>query len=104
MLTMKNSNIENLLLLPKNFQLTDVQRPYIDRLLDKSPVFGRLLAIEEQIQPLLRDMETEGLTLSAAWFMEGLMLLRHQQSQYEQEIRSLVGTNEIFTNDYEPIK
>ena len=51
MLSMKNSNIENLLLLPKNFQLTDVQGPYIDRLLDKSPVFGRLLAIEEQIRP-----------------------------------------------------
>lgn len=48
MLTMKNSNIENLLLLPKNFQLTDVQGPYIDRLLDKSPVFSRLLVIEEK--------------------------------------------------------
>ena len=104
MLSMKNSNIENLLLLPKNFQLTDVQGPYIDRLLDKSPVFSRLLVIEEKIQPLLRDMETEGLTISAAWFTEGLMLLRHQQGEYEQEIRSLVGTKDIFTNDYEPIK
>lgn len=104
MITMKNSNIENLLLLPKSFQLTDRQGLYVDRLLAKSPVFSRLLSIEEKIQPVLRDMEMEGLTLSETWFTLGLNPFRALQLEYEQEIQNCLGASGIFTDNYEPIK
>src|SRR5699024_6943652 len=65
----------------------------VERLLRSHPVFSRLYQLEKAIQPVLTNMEEQGLIVSKNWFTTGLQEKRNQLAQAGKEINGLIGSS-----------
>lgn len=84
----KNSDLNNLFLLPKNFPKIEEFPEKIKLLQEKSAIYAKLMALEQEIQPILQKIESTGIEISNDWFDVGLLEQRANLVKIQSEIES----------------
>lgn len=85
------TSIRNLLLLPESYSINK-HMVQVEKLLKDHPIFSRLYQLEKAIQPVLTNVEEQGLVVSRDWFTTGLQEKRNQLAQAGREINELIGS------------
>lgn len=84
----KNSDLNNLFLLPKNFLKIEEFPEKIKLLQEKSAIYAKLMALEQEIQPILQKIESTGIEIANDWFDVGLLEQRANLVKIQSEIES----------------
>lgn len=84
----KNSDLNNLFLLPKNFPKIEEFPEKIKLLQEKSAIYAKLMALEQEIQPILQKIESTGIEIANDWFDVGLLEQRANLVKIQSEIES----------------
>ena len=84
----KNSDLNNLFLLPKNFPKIEEFPEKIKLLQEKSAIYAKLMALEQEIQPILQKIESTGIEIANDWFDVGLLEQRANLEKIQSEIES----------------
>jgi DNA polymerase I-like protein with 3'-5' exonuclease and polymerase domains len=93
----KNSDLNNLFLLPKNFPKIEDFPEQIKLLQEKAAIYVKLMALEQEIQPILQKIESTGIEIANDWFDVGL----HEQRANLMKIQSEIDS--YFPNRSSPV-
>ena len=85
----KNSDLNNLFLLPKNFPKIEEFPEKIKLLQEKSAFYAKLMALEQEIQPILQKIESTGIEIANDWFDVGLLEQRANLVKIQSMVISL---------------
>lgn len=98
MAELKFTNISKLLLLPDNYNIKNHENA-VNQILSRNYIFREFFSLESKIQPILSNLEKNGLVISGEWFKSGMSEEKAKKKEVISKINSHVHSSAEIINE-----